>query len=87
VPERYVKVDLTKEECEAVHEVCDLANVMLQDLPIKASTKQHLQLQLNKVRYKMGAAATLFGAHTNIITGDAVNALSLDLAKRNKPGH
>lgn len=82
--ERFVKVDLTKEECEAVHEVCDLANVMLADLAgtIPAKKREVLRTKINSVRYKMGAAATLFGPAPNIITGSEVDALSLHLAAR-----
>lgn len=84
MPERFVKVDLTKEECEAVHEVCDLANVMLNDLAhsIPRATRDALRTRLNSVRYKMGAAATLFGPAPNIITGTDTDALSLHIAKK-----
>lgn len=80
---RFVKVDLTQEECEAVHALCDLTNVMLEQVgsTISKRARETLRVKLNTVRYKMGAAATLFGTTPGL---SLPAALSLDLAKRDK---
>lgn len=81
---RFVKVDLTQEECEAVHTLAELAGTMMAELghTITAQQRETLKLRLNTVRYKMGAAATLFeNGGRNIITP---NMLPLDVAVRNK---
>lgn len=85
---RFVKVDLEQDEVEAVHALCDIANVMMRDLGshIPPAARQKLQTSLNSVRYKMGAATFLFtGKHhdseQNVITGLPA-MLSLELAKR-----
>lgn len=85
MPERFVKIDLTQDECDAVHEVCDLANVMLRDLahslPVKR--REFLHAKINAVRYKMGVASQLFTGPTVIDT----NPVSLEIAKRLSKGH
>lgn len=80
---RFVKVDLDQDECEAVHALCDLANVMLDQVgsTVSKRARETLRVKLNSVRYKMGAAATLFGSTPGLIVPAA---LSLDLAKRSK---
>lgn len=80
---RFVKVDLDQDECEAVHALCDLANVMLDQVASTVSqrARETLRVKLNTVRYKMGAAATLFGPRTDLIVPAT---LALDIAKRGK---
>lgn len=79
---RFVKVDLTEEECEAVHTLCDLARTMLDQVgsTVPARARETLLLKLNSVRFKMGASAALFGGQ-NILTP---NMLPIDLAARNR---
>lgn len=83
---RYVKVDLDQEECEAVHALCDLTNVMLDSVgsAISISARETLRVKLNTVRYKMGAAATLFGTTPGLALPAA---LSLDMEKRGRKGN
>lgn len=81
--EQFVKVDMTREECDAVHEVCELAGVMLQDLESRIGKKrcEVLRTKINSVRYKMGAASTLFGTGV-IIETSADMTLAHRLAKK-----
>ncbi len=78
---RYVKVDLTQEECEAVATLCELVPVMLDQVgsAVPVSARMNLLAKLNGVRFKMSTAAILFaGGKPN-----QLNTLALDLAKRN----
>jgi hypothetical protein len=81
---RYVAVDLTEDECDAVHVLCDMAAAMLADLGHTVSKKQadNLKARLNTVRYKMGASLALFG---NPNPSGVPSGLILDVHKRNKP--
>jgi hypothetical protein len=81
---RFVKVDLTEDECDAVHVLCDMAGAMLRDLghSVPKSQADNLRARLNTVRYKMGASLALFGNPR----GSAIApGLILDIHGRNKP--
>ena len=77
---RYVKVDLTQEECEAVATLCELVPTMLDVIgsSVPNSAKLNLLAKLNGVRFKMSTAAILFGGSKP----NPLNTLALDTAKR-----
>ena len=79
---RYVKVDLTQEECDAVATLCELVPVMLDTVgsSVPNSAKLNLLAKLNGVRFKMSTAAILFDGG---VQPNQLNTLALDLAKRN----
>lgn len=58
--ERFVKVDLDCEECEAVAELAENAEALARLRNWDATTQQRKRVVVNRVRYKMNVASTLF---------------------------
>ena len=58
---RYVKVDLTRRECQAAHTLCELAGTMLADIGgrIPLREKELLLTAINSLRMKMSVATTM----------------------------
>jgi hypothetical protein len=84
--QRFVTIELTQDECDALHDLCEIVTVALMDSGIASSLtksqKENIRTRVNAVRYKAGAASQLF-AGGQIIT-DPVGMMALDAAKRNR---
>lgn len=82
--ERFLRIDLLPDECEAIGVLCDLAAGMLEDLggTITKAQTDNLKARLNSVRYKMNAATAL--AAGSPIPGAIDSRIILDVHKRGK---
>lgn len=58
--ERFVKVDLDKEECEAVAELAENAEALARMRNWDQAKQQRMRVVINRVRYKMNVSASLF---------------------------
>lgn len=70
--DRYVKVDLTQDECEAVAELAEVAvhQILRNQQFMKARDQAAVRALINTVRFKMSAAASLFAPRPTLITPD-----------------
>lgn len=66
--EHYAKVDLEKDECEAIAALAEIAvHQIIPDRGIGNADQQRLRACLNSVKVKMSIAASLFGGAPSII--------------------
>lgn len=61
--QRYVKVDLERDECEAIAELADVAvhQILVNQQFMPKAQQDRLRAILNSVKMKMGVSAQLFG--------------------------
>lgn len=58
--ERFVKMDLDQDECDAVAELAENAEALARMRNWDQATIQRKRVVMNRVRYKMNIAASLF---------------------------
>ncbi len=70
--DRYVKVDLTQDECEAVAELAEVAvhQILRNQQFMKAREQDRVRAIINSVKMKMSVATTLFAPRPTLITPD-----------------
>lgn len=69
---RYVKVDLEQDECEAIAELAEVAvhQILRNQQFMNARDQESVRAIINRVKFKMSAASTLFGSRPALITAD-----------------
>lgn len=69
---RYVQVELTQDECEAVAELAEVAvhQILRNQQFMKTREQETVRALINSVKMKMSVAATLFAPRPTIITPD-----------------
>ncbi len=63
--DRYVKVDLTEDECQAIAELAEVAvhQILLNQQFMAKREQEKVRALVNSVKMKMSAAASLFGGN------------------------
>jgi hypothetical protein len=80
VAERFVKVDLDRDECDAIAELAENAEALARIRNWDTATQQKKRVVMNRVRYKMNISASLF-AHGAVVA----DANSVQVAKELPP--